>query len=107
MEYWVECISEALSESNIEASVEQIKAIAEFVEGAHENYGMATGNDVADSNFISDDARKLSDLESEIDARNRWEQSTDPCKQCNTSGIVLDGWSRDVKCRACNGSGRI
>lgn len=107
MEYWIECISEALSESGVNASEDQINNIAEFVEGAHENYALATGNDVADSNFISDDTIKLSELKASIDEHKRWEQSTEPCKQCNTSGIILDDWGRDQKCRTCDGSGRV
>lgn len=45
MNYWQECISEALDEAGIEASQEQIQTIAKIVSGAHENYGMAFGHD--------------------------------------------------------------
>ncbi len=45
MEYWKECIEEAFSENEIKATDEQIKSVIEWVEGAHENIGMATGSD--------------------------------------------------------------
>ena len=45
MEYWKECIEEAFSENEITATDEQIKSVIEWVEGAHENIGMATGSD--------------------------------------------------------------
>jgi len=45
MDYWNECISEAFDEAGIDATKEQIDGVAEFVEGAHENYGMAFGHD--------------------------------------------------------------
>tara|TARA_R110000824_G_scaffold220201_2_gene407267 strand:- start:2387 stop:2713 length:327 start_codon:yes stop_codon:yes gene_type:complete len=106
-DYWIECISEALKESNIKASAEQINNISEFVEGAHENYGMATGSDVANDNFISEDSLKLSESEAAIDKRKRWEQSTTPCVCCNTTGLVIDGWGRDQKCTPCDGLGRV
>jgi len=63
MNYWTECISEALDEAGLSATEEQIKLIVEHVEGAHENYSLATGLDVADSNFISDAERKSQMLE--------------------------------------------
>lgn len=40
-EYWQECISEAAEECGLTITQEQIASIAEAVEGAHENYGMA------------------------------------------------------------------
>ena len=42
MEYWKECIEEAFSENGIVATDEQIKSVVDWVEGAHENIGMAT-----------------------------------------------------------------
>ena len=45
MEYWKECIEEAFSENEIIATDEQIKSVVEWVEGAHENIGMATGSE--------------------------------------------------------------
>ena len=45
MDHWDECISEALDDAGITATKEQIKNIAGWVQGAHENYGMAYGHD--------------------------------------------------------------
>ena len=45
MEYWKECIEEAFCEAGIKANEDQIKAVVEWVEGAHENIGMATGSE--------------------------------------------------------------
>ena len=45
MKYWKICIEEAVSEIGISATEEQIAALAEWVEGAHDNYGMAHGHD--------------------------------------------------------------
>jgi hypothetical protein len=45
MEYWGICIEEAFSECGILATEEQIKTVVEWVDGAHENYGTATGSE--------------------------------------------------------------
>lgn len=45
MDYWEECISEAFEDAGIIATSEQIDAVASWVEGAHECYGMAHGHD--------------------------------------------------------------
>ena len=46
MNYWEECIKEAFAECEIKANEQQVKDVIEWVEGAHENYGMATGEEV-------------------------------------------------------------
>lgn len=58
MNYWEECIFEALNEEGITATEEQIKNIAGCVEVAHENYGMAFGYDRID-NPMEDEIAKL------------------------------------------------
>jgi len=40
-EYWKECISLAADDCGLEMTAEQLEALAESVEGGHENYGMA------------------------------------------------------------------
>ena len=45
MEYWEECIAEAFEDAKIVATEEQIKTVAFWVEGAHDNHGLATGRD--------------------------------------------------------------
>ncbi len=43
--YWADCINEAFSDAGIDANNNQIKNVIQWVEGAHENYGMATGSE--------------------------------------------------------------
>ena len=57
MNYWKECIAEAFEESGIKATDEQITNVAEWVEGAHENYGMAHGHDCI-ANPLEDELRQ-------------------------------------------------
>lgn len=45
MNYWEECISEAFEDAGITATAEQKEAVSIWVEGAHDNYGMAHGHD--------------------------------------------------------------
>lgn len=45
MNYWEECIAEAMEDAGITATDEQVKTVADWVDGAHENYGMAHGHD--------------------------------------------------------------
>ncbi len=45
MSYWKDCISEALGDAGVAATNEQIEIITDWVEGAHDNYGMANGHD--------------------------------------------------------------
>lgn len=40
-EYWQECLSNAAQECGVTLAPEQLAYLAEAVEGAHENYGMA------------------------------------------------------------------
>ena len=45
MDYWNECVSEAFEDAGITATDEQINTVAGWIEGAHDNYGMAFGHD--------------------------------------------------------------
>jgi hypothetical protein len=58
MDYWEECIAEALEAEGVSATPEQIRNIAGWVEGAHENYGMAYGHDCI-PNPLSADVSEL------------------------------------------------
>jgi len=105
-EYWEECISEAFDEAGIAATSEQIKTVASWVEGAHENYGLDTGLDVASANFRSDSEIALEKMKAANEKRETWENTTDPCPVCHTSCIVRDGWGRSVTCGSCT-NGRM
>lgn len=106
MDYWEHCLSEALEDAGMTATKEQLDTLASWVEGAHENYGLATGLEVANRNFISDEARELERLQLEINRVNDWTQSTEPCKVCLATGTSRDSWGRDITCDGCNGEGR-
>ena len=106
MNYWGECIREAFEDAEIVATEEQIQNVIGWVEGAHENWGMATGHDVAQANFISKEAGELEELKREIEKQRIWECQTVPCKTCTTTGTEQDGWGRDVTCSTCDGKGR-
>ena len=45
MDYWNECVAEALEDAGIAATKEQIDTVAGWVETAHDYYGMAHGHD--------------------------------------------------------------
>ena len=45
MEYWKECIEESFEDAGITATKEQIAVVVCWIEGAHENFGLATGRD--------------------------------------------------------------
>jgi len=106
MDYWKECIAEAFCDAGIIATEEQIENVTGWVEGAHENYGLATGLEVANKNFISDEARELEQIKQDQEEHRIWECETKPCKACTTTGIVKDGWGRDQTCYSCDGKGR-
>jgi len=106
MDYWTECIEIAFEESGIAATKEQIENVAGCVEGAHENYGMAHGHDAIPNPVESRAQEELRELKAEQERQRQWEYSTKPCKECTTTGIVQDGWGRDVTCDNCGGKGR-
>jgi len=45
VDYWEECISEALDDAGVTVTKEQLDTITSWVEGAHDNYGLATGSE--------------------------------------------------------------
>ena len=102
MEYWKECISEAFDEAGISATDEQISAVAKFVSGAHENYGLAHGYECIPSPLEEENKKFQCELESE--------KSKISCPDCKGSGEevsagpVHSSWSR---CFRCRGEGRI
>jgi len=54
MDYWLECIKEAFEDAGIIATEEQIRNVTGWVEGAYENYGMASGHDCIPNPMISE-----------------------------------------------------
>lgn len=102
MDYWKECITEAFDEAGIEAAEEQIVSVADFVSGAHEQYGMAFGHDaIPDPQRLENEKLKIELAE---------EREKVHCKECGGSGrIICDiGLSHysDSECSQCYGKGR-
>ena len=101
VEYWEECLASAFDEHGVSATPEQIKAIAEDVKVSHENYGMA---------FYSPPAGEH--LRRELDEANRKlraEREKVRCRECNGRGrIITPGpyHSSDMGCWKCHGEGR-
>jgi hypothetical protein len=104
---WIELISEAFGDADIIATDEQIKLVADTVNGLQENWGLVTGSDVASSNFISDDKRELDNLKKEISESEKWIKNSSPCSICHTSGLQIDTWGRPYTCDICDGNGRV
>lgn len=99
MNYWLECVECALNEHAVLATPEQIKAIAQDIQGAHENYGMA---------FYQPESpypREVKRLESELDK----ERSKISCRSCNGRGRITTlgpHHSSNSPCDRCNGEGK-
>ena len=66
MDYWKECIAEAFEDSEIKATEEQINNTASWVEGAHDNYGMAHGYDCIPSPIETEKNEEINRLKKEI-----------------------------------------
>lgn len=102
---WAETIECSFEEHGITATTEQLQAVAADVQCAHENWGMATGLDVATANFKSDERRQIEDLQKEL----RREQNMVTCRTCNGFGYIrINGpyHYSDETCHKCNGRGR-
>lgn len=106
-EYWKECISIAADECGLVITDKQLNELADSVQGGYENFDMAFGYDVASRNWESDESKELKRIKREQDNRRIWVASTKPCRVCTTTGLVRDGWGRDMTCPECNGEGRI
>lgn len=71
MDYWIETISEAFEDAGIAATEEQIQTVAGWVEGAHENYGMAHGYDAIPSPASTEIDRLKKAHEKELEEMQR------------------------------------
>lgn len=54
MDYWKECILDAFEDAGITATEDQIETVVGWVDGAHDNYGMAHGHDCIPNPMISE-----------------------------------------------------
>ena len=102
MDYWVECISEAFDDVGIVATEEQIKTVASWVDGAHDNYGQAHGYDCIPSPVSLENEQLKADLKKERDKRG--------CPECNGSGVNVShgpAHSAITQCWKCRGEGKV
>jgi len=101
MDYWKECVAEALEDAGITASDEQIDTVASWVEGAHDNYGMAFGHDCIPNPVTLENERLKKEIKKERDKII--------CPECKgtgeyiTRGPIHSAWSQ---CGKCRGEGR-
>ena len=65
-DYWKECIKEALEDASIVATDEQIGIVTSWVEGAHENHSLATGQECILNPAETEKDRKIKSLQDEI-----------------------------------------
>ncbi len=100
MDYWKECISEAFEDAEIIATDEQLEAIVSWVEGAHENYGMATGEDCIPNPLVEENNKLSAELQKERDKVI--------CGECNGDGSLYSNGpchSSMSQCWKCRGEG--
>lgn len=102
MDYWEECVSEAFDDAGITATKEQIDTVASWVEGAHDNFGMAHGYDAIPNHYEIENEKLRREL--------RREQDKVICSECNGKGrLVSPGpyHSSESDCWKCRGEGRV
>ena len=105
-EYWVACVESALDDAEIDATAEQVEIMAGVIDGAHEVFGEATGECVADTNLHAMHDREHQALQDELKA----ERDKVTCKECRGLGerwhrVGTAHWSTS-QCWKCNGDGR-
>jgi len=101
-DYWEECIANALEETGLSATSEQIKSIACDVRIGHENYGMAHGHDCI-PNPLQEENSKLS-------RALKIEREKIQCPRCKGSGRIISyggTFESNSQCIKCSGEGKI
>lgn len=102
LEYWTACVEEALSGVHCVLLPQEIKAIAEDVMGAHENYGLAFYSPPSGEGYRNE----IADLKRQIEK----ECSKVICRECKGSGSYYHPGpyhSSSGTCDACRGKGRV
>lgn len=102
MDYWTECIEEALDCAGLVATKDQIAIVADFVSGAHDNYGMAFGHDRIPNPMVEENRKLQESLDKERHKR--------VCKECKGSGeIIIYGPTHCSvsQCDKCRGEGKV
>lgn len=101
MDYWEECVKEAFEDEGIAATDKQISGVVGWVEGAHENYGMAHGHDCI-SNLLEGENKELK-------RKLKDERDKVLCEECNGKGSITHNGpchSATSSCWKCRGEGR-
>lgn len=102
MKYWHICIEEAFEEAGIKATQDQINTVVSYVEGGHENYGLATGRDCIPDHRLEE----IKSLKNEL----KKEQSKIQCFICKGNGWTVSygpHHSASSQCWKCNGVGKV
>lgn len=105
MDYWQECVEAALNDAGLVATTEQIEQMASVFEGAYENYGLYSGNEVASKNLAAHREDEMQQLRNEIERERR----KITCRECNGTGEYVSHGpyhSAYSTCFKCNGAGR-
>lgn len=100
--YWKECIAEAFEDAGLEATEAQLDKVADWVEGAHDNFSMATGSDNIPNPLKLENA--------ELQKKLALERSKVVCRECDGRGrIVIPGpyHSAETQCDECHGEGYV
>ncbi len=100
MDYWKECISEALDEAGLTATQEQIDNIAESVQGSHENYSMYMGYECIPNPLKAENEKLTKQI--------RDEKRKVICEMCDGKGRIINhgpSFSTDSECTRCRGAG--
>lgn len=102
-DFWNDCVSEAFDEAEIVATPEQIRIVAEAMEGCHDNYGTYHGHDVAFSGGESEADKLRRELKAE--------KAKFVCPSCKGNGVetgpVGTSHSYVSQCPQCRGEGRV
>lgn len=104
-DYWAECLSEAAQDCGLKIESAQLDCLASAVKGAHENYGMYSGDEVASVNLTRSHEREVADLKKAVER----ERNKVMCRTCGGAGrIYTQGphHGSDTECWKCHGEGR-
>lgn len=95
MDYWRECVAEAFDDAKITATEEQIANVAGWVEGAHDNFGMAHGHDDIPNPRDDEVARLARELQVAREEKR--------CPVCGSEveGKYQFGRLRSIECDSC------
>jgi len=93
MDYWTECISVAFGEEGITATKEQIENVAGAAEGAHENFGLATGRDCIPNPLLAtvdELKRTIKQTEAAVDkANSNFRKNVAMRRRCSEHDVML------------------